>query len=428
MATGEPVTMLEPATVPIGAIELLNESEALAAALPAGSTGTDLVKYNEFYKLNLKERSLTPYVAYDATIGGNSVGSDARYGSGRSMKVLNGDFYFISTVGDCSHLYRLGADGQISAPLTAGTCCDSFDINGSHLVSCEMQGLKLSELYLDGQQISHINDDLLADLFLTVPEPLNFQASDGYEIHGWVMKPADYDENAEIASCPAILNIHGGPRTAFSDVFYHEMQLWASAGYFVFYCNPRGSDGRGTDFGDVAGKYGTIDYVNLMEFTDEVLKQYPQIDPSRVGVTGGSYGGVMTNWIVGHTDRFAAAVSQRSIANWVSYEHTSDIGHTFTPMDLAATTRTDVELLWEQSPLKYAPNCKTPILFIHSDQDYRCYMAEGMAMYSAVMRNGCPAKMCLFHGENHELSRSGKPENRIDRMKEILGWMDAYLK
>ena len=136
----------------------------------------------------------------------------------------------------------------------------------------------------------------------------------------------------------------------------------------------------------------------------------------------------MTNWIVGHTNRFAAGASQRSIANWVSFEHNSDIGHTFILNNQGTTTRNNVELLWEQSPLKYAENCKTPTLFIHSDEDYRCYMAEGLAMYSAIMRNGCPSRLCLFHGENHELSRGGKPENRIDRMTEIINWMNTYLK
>ena len=115
-------------------------------------------------------------------------------------------------------------------------------------------------------------------------------------------------------------------------------------------------------------------------------------------------------------------------SNWVSFEHNSDIGHTFILNNQGANTRTDVELLWKQSPLQFAPNCKTPTLFIHSDEDYRCYMAEGLAMFSAIKRNGCPAKLCLFHGENHELSRGGKPENRIDRMTEIIKWMDEYLK
>lgn len=423
LKTGETQTMIAPDTERTGTIELLNEKEAIVAS--ADKSYKDNTKYCEFYKLNLETKALTHYLAYDTSIGGGSVGSDARYGAGRAQKALNGDFYFISTIDDYAYLLKLDQNGTISERLTNGSSCDSFDINGEHLVSCELQGLKLAELYLDGEQVTHFNDDLLSEYSVAVPEPLTFTASDGCEIHGWVMKPAGYTEGT---SYPAILHIHGGPRTVFSDVFHHEMQVWANAGYFVLFCNPRGSDGRGTDFGNINGIYGTVDYDNLMEFTDQALAKYKDIDTKRVGVAGGSYGGFMTNWIVGHTDRFAAAASQRSIANWVSFEHNSDIGHTFTPNNEGTITRENPELLWQQSPLKYAPNCKTPILFIHSDEDYRCYMAEGFAMYSAVKRNGCPAKMCLFHGENHELSRGGKPENRIDRMTEIVNWMDAYLK
>ena len=422
MKTGETKTMLEPETRRTGAIELLNEQEAIVQSVELSCT--DFTTYCDFYKLNLSDGSLSLFAPYDYSVG-SSVGSDARYGGGQSHKAVNGDFYFVSTVNDFSFLYLLKKDGTISGPLTKGSSCDSFDICGDHLASCEFQGMKLAELYVDGVQVTHFNDWLEQEYQLSRPEPLIFQAKDGYEIHGWVMKPADYEEGK---TYPAILNIHGGPRSVFSDVYYHEMQVWASAGYFVFYSNPRGSDGRGSDFGNVNGLYGTVDYENLMDFTDEVLKQYPAIDKERVGVTGGSYGGIMTNWIVGHTDRFKAAVSQRSIANWISYEHSSDIGHYFVLMDLGGNTRTTPKLLWDQSPLQFAPNCRTPILFLHSDQDYRCYMAEGLAMYSAVKRNGCPARLCLFHGENHELSRSGKPENRIDRMKELIDWMDQWLK
>ena len=134
------------------------------------------------------------------------------------------------------------------------------------------------------------------------------------------------------------------------------------------------------------------------------------------------------NWIVGHTDRFKAAVSQRSISNWVSFEHNSDIGHTFIVNNQGANTRENVELLWKQSPLQYAPNCKTPILFIHSDEDYRCYMGDALQMFSALKYFGVEARMCLFHGENHELSRSGKPLHRQRRLKEILRWFETYLK
>ena len=136
----------------------------------------------------------------------------------------------------------------------------------------------------------------------------------------------------------------------------------------------------------------------------------------------------MTNWVIGHTNRFAAAVSQRGIANWINFEHTSDIGYYFTYGQQGATTKENQEKLWEKSPLRYAHNCTTPTLFIHSDEDYRCPISDGYSMFTALKNAGCDARMVVFHGENHELSRSGKPCNRLRRMEEILAWMDQYLK
>ena len=423
LATGEKVTLIVPDSIRTGVVSLLDEKTAIIAA--TDDSYKDTTKYCDFYRMNLADGSMELIHPYESSIGISSVGSDSRFGSGQTFKAVNGEFYYVSTVGDFSHLYKISRDGTVSDPLTEGSSCDSFDLANGHIASMEFCGMQIAELFVDGVQVTHMNDWLTEEYDVRTPEAFTFTASDGYEIHGWVLKPAGYEEEK---SYPGILNIHGGPRTVYSDVYYHEMQMWANRGYFVFFCNPRGSDGRGTDFGNINGLYGTVDYQNLMDFTDEVLKRYPMIDASRLGVAGGSYGGFMTNWIIGHTDRFHAAASQRSISNWVSFEHNSDIGHTFILNNQGGNTSTNVELLWKQSPLQFAPNCKTPTLFIHSDEDYRCYMAEGIAMFSAIKRNGCPAKLCLFHGENHELSRSGKPENRIDRMREIIEWMDTYLR
>ena len=423
LATGEKVTLIDPDSIRTGVVSLLDEKTAIIAA--TDDSYKDTTKYCDFYRMNLADGSMELIHPYESSIGISSVGSDSRFGSGQTFKAVNGEFYYVSTVGDFSHLYKISRDGTVSGPLTEGSSCDSFDLANGHIASMEFCGMQIAELFVDGVQVTHLNDWLTEEYDVRTPEAFTFTASDGYEIHGWVLKPAGYEEGK---SYPGILNIHGGPRTVYSDVYYHEMQMWANRGYFVFFCNPRGSDGRGTDFGNINGLYGTVDYQNLMDFTDEVLKRYPMIDASRLGVAGGSYGGFMTNWIIGHTDRFHAAASQRSISNWVSFEHNSDIGHTFILNNQGGNTRTDVELLWKQSPLQFAPNCKTPTLLIHSDEDYRCYMAEGLAMFSAIKRNGCPAKLCLFHGENHELSRSGKPENRLDRMREIIEWMDTYLR
>ena len=423
LATGEKVTLIDPDSMRTGVVSLLDEKTAIIAA--TDDSYKDTTKYCDFYRMNLADGSMELIHPYESSIGISSVGSDSRFGSGQTFKAVNGEFYYVSTIGDFSPLYKISRDGTVSDPLTEGSSCDSFDLANGHIASMEFCGMQIAELFVDGVQVTHMNDWLTEEYDVRTPEAFTFTASDGYEIHGWVLKPAGYEEEK---SYPGILNIHGGPRTVYSDAYYHEMQMWANRGYFVFFCNPRGSDGRGTDFGNINGLYGTVDYQNLMDFTDEVLKRYPMIDASRLGVAGGSYGGFMTNWIIGHTDRFHAAASQRSISNWVSFEHNSDIGHTFILNNQGGNTRTDVELLWKQSPLQFAPNCKTPTLFIHSDEDYRCYMAEGLAMFSAIKRNGCPAKLCLFHGENHELSRSGKPENRLDRMREIIEWMDTYLR
>ena len=391
--------------------------------------GSDGAKYGRnqtvvFYRLNPVDGSLSLFADYDRGVG-SGVASDARLGSGQIIKALPDKVLFLSIRDHLCHLRALGADGTVSESLTPDCCIDSFDCAGDRLAYVAFVGDGIAELYINGEQKTHFNDWLLRDYSVITPEHHRFTDADGFEIDGWALRPAGFEEGK---TYPAILHIHGGPRSLFGELYHHEMQVWANAGYFVFYCNPRGSDGKGDAFADVWGHYGTYDYDNLMQFTDVMLKAYPMVDPARVGVTGGSYGGFMTNWIIGHTNRFCAAVSQRSIANWISFEHTTDIGYYFNLMQHKANTRQNASYLWDISPLKYAPNCTTPTLFIHSEEDYRCWMPEGLSMFTALKFQGCPAKLCLFHGENHELSRSGRPNSRMARMREILSWMDQYCK
>jgi len=226
---------------------------------------------------------------------------------------------------------------------------------------------------------------------------------------------------------PTILDIHGGPKTVYGDVLYHEMQYWANEGYVVIFTNPRGSDGRDNDFADIRGKYGTIDYEDIMDFVDVAIEKYSVIDETRMGVTGGSYGGFMTNWIIGHTDRFKAAATQRSISNWFSFFGTSDIGYFFGEDQTASTPWNNPELMWLQSPIKYADKINTPTLIIHSHEDYRCWTPDAYQMFTALKYFGIDSKMVAFKGENHELSRGGKPKHRVRRLKEITEWMNRYL-
>lgn len=359
-----------------------------------------------------------------------SVGSDCRLGGGREDKAAD-RWYHIETRRNAAHIYAFTKDCTNEPVFTQEGSVDCLDVksDGSQILFIGLLEQKLQELYeldKDGKltQITHFNDEMLKDRYVAVPEKITIQ-SEGTDIDGWVLKPIDFDENK---TYPAILDVHGGPKTVYGEVFYHEMQFWASEGYFVFFCNPTGSDGRGDEFADIRGKYGTIDYKNIMDFTDAVLKKYPQIDPKRVGETGGSYGGFMTNWIVGHTDRFACAATQRSISNWISFYGISDIGPEFAMDQTGGDIEENIEKMWWHSPLKYASNVRTPLLFIHSDEDYRCPMSQAMQFYTALAQRGQLVRMCLFHGENHELSRSGKPKHRIRRLTEITDWMDQFLK
>ena len=357
----------------------------------------------------------------------NTVGSDCRYGGGKSYKVANGKLYFPTTVFKDSFLNTIDLAGNETVLTKANGSVDMYDVHGDEILFIGLRGIKLQEMYSlkDGNetQITTFNENVYTDKKLSVPEKCNF-VNDGIEIEGWVLKPVDYDETK---TYPAILDIHGGPKTVFGEVFYHEMQVWANMGYFVFFCNPRGGDGRGNAFADIRGKYGTIDYDDLMKFTDVVLEKYP-IKADRVGVTGGSYGGFMTNWIIGHTDRFRCAASQRSIANWISKFGTTDIGYYFNADQNASTPWINQEKLWWHSPMKYADKAKTPTLFIHSEEDYRCWLAEGIQMFTALKYHGVEARLCMFRGENHELSRSGKPKHRVRRLEEMTNWFEKYLK
>lgn len=291
-----------------------------------------------------------------------------------------------------------------------------------------MKANKLQEVFrLEStaeQQLTAINEWVQTERHVSIPEHLCVETAPGVMIDGWVIKPVDFDSSK---TYPAILDIHGGPKTVYGTIFFHEMQYWASEGYVVFFCNPRGSDGKGNDFANIRGKYGTIDYDDLMKFTDEVLKQHSYIDPQRLCVTGGSYGGYMTNWIIGHTDRFKAAASQRSIANWISKFCTTDIGYYFVEDQNAGTPWNNQEKLWEHSPLKYADRVKTPTLFLHSEEDYRCWLTEGLQMFTALKFWGVESRLCMFRGENHELSRSGKPKHRLRRLKEITEWFNKHI-
>ena len=391
------------------------------AIVLAGDNRFGLNTDADFYRLDYDSGEISLLARWGESIG-SSVGSDIRFGGGRSCKMEGDSFYFISTRFDSARLYRL-ENGQISPVTGREGSVDCFDVCKGKLLQIALYDMKGQELFDGrGRQLSRFNAHALRDTYVAAPEMLNVQR-DGYEIHGFVLKPKDYEPGKKY---PVILDIHGGPKTVYGPVFYHEMQYWAGKGYFVIFCNPTGSDGRGA-FMDIRGKYGTVDYEDLMAFTDAALEAFPDMDAEELFETGGSYGGFMTNWIIGHTDRFRACASQRSISNWLSFG-VSDIGAEFVPDQNAADAWSDPEKLWFHSPLRYADRVKTPTLFIHAFEDYRCPIDQGYQMFAALIEHGVESRLVCFRGENHELSRSGKPSHRLKRLREITDWFDSHRK
>src|SRR6266550_1809076 len=288
----------------------------------------------------------------------------------------------------------------------------------SNLVRFDAQTKRLT-------QLTHVNDSLLAKRQLVTPEDFWYPSFDGKKIETWIMKPVGFTPGKKY---PLILNIHGGPHTAYGYIFFHEMQLMAARGYVVVYPNPRGSTTYGQEFGNVIQyNYPGDDYKDLMVAVDSVIRR-GYVDSTRLGVTGGSGGGLLTDWTVGHTHRFAAAASQRDVADWLSFWYTADFT-LFQPSWFRSTPFRDPADFLARSPVRYADSVTTPLMFILGDADLRTPPTQGgEALFRALKYLHRTTVQVRFPGESHELSRSGKPVHRVERLQHILNWFDKYLQ
>lgn len=278
----------------------------------------------------------------------------------------------------------------------------------------------------DGAQtrLTDPNRNLWSQLNLTAPEEINYKSFDGKNIQGWIQKPPDFDPSKKY---PLILDIHGGPHAAYGWVFDHEFQWMAAKGYIVLYINPRGSTSYGQDFGNIIQyHYPGDDHRDLMIGVDELLKR-GYVDPKKLAITGGSGGGVLTNWAVTHTDRFAAAVSQRDISNWASWWYTADFT-LFQAKWFKAPPFEDPEDYANRSAITFVKNIHTPMMFVLGEADYRTPQdSGGEQLFRALKYLKRPTAMVVFPRETHELSRSGEPWHRVERLEHIVGWFDKYL-
>jgi dipeptidyl aminopeptidase/acylaminoacyl peptidase len=273
-------------------------------------------------------------------------------------------------------------------------------------------------------QLTHVNDQLLSKLNLTEPEEIWYDSFDGKRIEAWVQKPPNFDPHKKY---PLILNIHGGPHVAYGHVFMHEFQWMAAKGYVVLYPNPRGSTSYGQEFGNIIQyHYPGDDYKDLMAGVDEAIKG-GYVDDKKLGVTGGSGGGLLTNWVVGQTRRFAAAVAQRDIASWEDWWYSGDFT-LFQPNWFKVPPFEDPQEYRARSPINYIKNVTTPLMLILGEADYRTPPgAGGEEMFRALKFRKIPTVMVRFPNESHELSRSGQPWHRVERLQHIVGWFDRWL-
>ncbi len=277
----------------------------------------------------------------------------------------------------------------------------------------------------EARQVTHFNEDWLAEVELGQVEAVWFKGAAGNMLQGWLLKPPDFDPGQ---TYPAIIEMHGGPLGQYANAFMHEFYYLAANGYVVAYSNPRGGYGYGEDHARaIWNNHGTADYEDVMAWADVVAAQ-PYVDSERMGVTGGSYGGFLTNWIIGHTDRFKAAVSQRSIMNRLSSYGSSDVNWRRQIAFDDQPPWENLENYWRQSPLKYIGNAKTPTLVIHSEQDLRCPLEQGEQLFVALKVLGVETEMVRFPDEPHGLSRTGRTDRRIVRLGHILRWFERYLK
>jgi dipeptidyl aminopeptidase/acylaminoacyl peptidase len=332
-----------------------------------------------------------------------------------------------------THIFRADPGAHTFTAVTAGPRgIHAFDVSQStrKMVYLANDFQHLDDLYisdLDGsgeRQLTHANSDLWAQLELQPVERLAYKSSDGWPMDGFFVKPVGWESGKKY---PMVLVIHGGPEGMFGVDWYHEFQVYAAKGWAVFFCNPRGSTGYGEKFerGEI-NNWGGMDYQDIMAGVDAALKQYPWVDANNLGVTGGSYGGYMTNWIVSHTNRFKAAVTLRSVSNFISDEGTRDgaYGH---EEYFKGIVFDDFEQYWDASPLKYARNVHTPTLVLHSDNDFRVPIEQGEQWFRALQHYGVPSELVLFPRENHNLTRTGEPRHLVESLNWQIYWFERYL-
>jgi dipeptidyl aminopeptidase/acylaminoacyl peptidase len=356
------------------------------------------------------------------------VGGDSRYGRFPNTPQWWGDSLLVNgNERGSSYVVKVNPQTLERQTLQASQrAVTSFSAVAERVLFTAETPEKPGELYVweDEQEarLSHATEAFTRRYRLMTPsDEIRLPTTDSEsEIVYWTLSP--HTPRADYAS---VLQIHGGPRTNYGYGFSFEMQLMAARGYRVVYGNPRGGSGYGYAFSNsISGRVGTIDAADVLTIARHARQERPE---APMHVTGGSYGGFMTNWLVTQTQEFTSAVTQRSISNWLSFFGTSDIGFSWIHIEVGGNPWEHTERLWDQSPMKHVANVRTPLLILHSEEDYRCPIEQAEQFFTALRVIGkAPVKFVRFPNEGHELSRSGRPDRRLQRLELILDWFERY--
>jgi len=378
-------------------------------------------------------RSLT--AAYDFNVGGGVINDTGSVVACSPVWSSDGSalFFQVGRHGRTS-LHKIGVEGEaIETVLAFDGVVSGFSIDaktqkmayihGTMTDPCQVAFFTLGDKA--PRTLTEINKDFFGQLDLGAFEEIWFKGADQNDLQGWIIKPPAFDPAKKY---PSIMEIHGGPLAQYGFFFMHEFYYLAAQGYVVYFCNPRGGQGYGEEHAKAIyhGKWGTVDYEDLMVWADFMERQ-PYIDPGKMGVTGGSYGGYMTVWIIGHTERFRAAVSQRCVSNLVSMWGSSDFNWSFQSIFDDKAPYENLEVLWQCSPIKHIGSATTPTLVIHSLQDLRCAMEQSEQVYVALKNLGVETELLLFPDSPHGVSRTGRTDRRVVRLNGIVDWFERYL-
>ena len=339
--------------------------------------------------------------------------------------------------GGAVHLYRVAAAGGTPQKILGGeqrtVAGVSASGDGAHLavqVSAHDTPAAILAVAADGgneRPLTHFNEEVFTADVLSTPERLSFRGADGGQFEGWLIKPIGYQQGAR---CPLLLDVHGGPHGAWGPGFTSTALLWqtlAGQGWAILYINPRGSGGYGEEFAThIRNAWGESDFPDFMRAVDEVVER-GVADPDRLAVTGYSYGGYMTNWIVGHTGRFKAAIAGGCVSNLVSFYGTSDIGSPFFDWEFEGTWWEARERYERISPITYVDRVTTPLLLMHAEGDLRCPIAQSEEMFVALYRQHKPVQFVRFPGGSHGFRALGAPSHQIEYANRLIAWLDRWV-